>query len=102
MVMRDTSVFSVRPTVSESMLNARRRKSEATRVRTPGLFSTCTTKVFIIWAECKLRIQDSKFKIQNVRNRKSKLRQSHIQNRKPNGRQSKPQTPNPKPLTPIH
>src|ERR1700692_1754847 len=46
MVMRDTSGFSVRPTVSESILNARRRNSEATRVSTPGLFSTYTTYVF--------------------------------------------------------
>src|SRR5271157_270994 len=72
MVMRETSGFSVRPTVNESMLKARRRKSDATRVRTPGLFSTCTTKVFIIWTECRLRIQDSKFKIQKIRNRKFK------------------------------
>src|SRR5271157_4239861 len=46
MVMRETSGFSVRPTVSESMLKARRRNSDATRVRTPGLFSTYTTNVF--------------------------------------------------------
>src|SRR5438270_9881583 len=46
MVMRDTSGFSVRPTVSESMLKARRRNSDATRVSTPGLFSTYTTNVF--------------------------------------------------------
>ena len=45
MVMRDTSGFSVRPTVSESMLKARRRNSDATRVSTPGLFSTYTTYV---------------------------------------------------------
>src|SRR5271165_6644687 len=48
MVMRETSGFSVRPTVSESILNARRRNNEATRVSTPGLFSTCTTNVFSI------------------------------------------------------
>src|SRR5271166_4563505 len=48
MVMRDTSGFSVRPTVSESMLKARRRNREATRVSTPGLFSTYTTNVFSI------------------------------------------------------
>src|SRR5271166_2272070 len=47
-VIRETSGFSVRPTVSESMLNARRRNSEATRVRTPGLFSTYTPNVFNI------------------------------------------------------
>src|SRR5208282_5330960 len=46
MVMRDISGFSVRPTVSESILKARRRNSEATRVRTPGLFSTYTMNVF--------------------------------------------------------
>src|SRR5712692_9149840 len=49
MVMRDTSGFSVRPTVSESMLKARRRNSEATRVSTPGLFSTYTTNMFSIF-----------------------------------------------------
>src|SRR6266849_1806602 len=48
MVMRETSGFSVRPTVSESMLKARRRNSDATRVNTPGLFSTYTTNVFSI------------------------------------------------------
>src|SRR5713101_2430856 len=48
MVMRDTSGFSVRPTVNESMLKARRRNSEATRVSTPGLFSTYTTNIFSI------------------------------------------------------
>src|SRR6267143_5693085 len=48
MVIRETSGFSVRPTVNESMLKARRRNREATRVSTPGLFSTYTTKVFIM------------------------------------------------------
>src|ERR1700756_5732234 len=48
MVIRETSGFSVRPTVSESILNARRRNSDATRVSTPGLFSTYTTYVFSI------------------------------------------------------
>src|SRR6202795_1326953 len=48
MVMRETSGFSVRPTVSESMLKARRRNSDATRVSTPGLFSTYTTNMFSI------------------------------------------------------
>src|ERR1700732_4898490 len=48
MVRRDTCGFSVRPTVSESILKARRRNSEATRVSTPGLFSTYTTNVFSI------------------------------------------------------
>src|ERR1700731_1211598 len=50
MVMRDTSGFSVRPTVRESMLKARRRNSDATRVSTPGLFSTYTTKIFSMLA----------------------------------------------------
>src|SRR5712691_5126699 len=50
MVMRDTSGFSVRPTVNESMLKARRRNSDATRVSTPGLFSTYTTNMFSILA----------------------------------------------------
>src|SRR5260370_29443358 len=49
MVMREASGFSVRPTVSESMLKARRRNSEATRVSTPGLFSTYTTNMFSIF-----------------------------------------------------
>src|SRR5712692_959661 len=49
MVMRETSGFSVRPTVSESMLKARRRNSDATRVSTPGLFSTYTTNMFSIF-----------------------------------------------------
>src|ERR1700719_308058 len=44
--MRETSGFSVRPTVSESILKARRRNKDATRVSTPGLFSTYTTYVF--------------------------------------------------------
>src|SRR5579872_7346017 len=48
MVIRETPAFSVRPTVKESMLKARRRNSDATRVSTPGLFSTCTTKVLSI------------------------------------------------------
>src|SRR6202022_3234649 len=50
MVMRETSGFSVRPTVSESILKARRRNSDATRVSTPGLFSTYTTKIFSMLA----------------------------------------------------
>src|SRR5580698_6911285 len=50
MVMRETSGFSVRPTVNESMLKARRRNSEATRVSTPGLFSTYTTYVFSMFS----------------------------------------------------
>src|ERR1700722_20706538 len=49
-VIRETSGFSVRPTVRESILNARRRNSEATRVSTPGLFSTYTTYVFSIFS----------------------------------------------------
>ena len=39
-VIRETSAVSVCPTVSDSMLNARRRNSEATRLSTPGLLST--------------------------------------------------------------
>src|ERR1700692_1263578 len=45
MVMRETSGRSDSPTVSETMLMLRRRKSEATRVRTPGLSLTRATKV---------------------------------------------------------
>src|SRR5919198_804534 len=48
MVMRETPGLSVWPTVSDSILKARRRNSEATRFSTPGLFSTYTTKVFSI------------------------------------------------------
>src|SRR5258706_12241406 len=48
MVMRETSGFAVRPTASESMLNARGWNNQATRVSTPGLFSTYTTNVFSI------------------------------------------------------
>src|SRR5205814_2211532 len=39
----ETPGRSVCPTVSESMLNARRRNSEAMRFRTPGRSSTYTT-----------------------------------------------------------
>jgi hypothetical protein len=39
-VMRETPAVSVWPTVSESILNARRRNSDATRFSTPGLSST--------------------------------------------------------------
>src|ERR1700730_12077009 len=46
MVMRETSVRSDSPTVRETMLMLRRRKSEATRVRTPGLSWTRATKVW--------------------------------------------------------
>ena len=45
MVMREMPAVSVWPTVSESMLKARRRNSDATRLSTPGLSSTWTTKV---------------------------------------------------------
>ena len=38
--MRDTPGVSVCPTVSDSMLKARRLKSEAIRFSTPGLSST--------------------------------------------------------------
>ena len=44
-VMRETPACSVRPTVSDSMLNARRRNSDATRFSTPGLLSTYTANV---------------------------------------------------------
>src|SRR6188474_1551696 len=45
MVIRETPATSVRPTVSDSLLNARRRKTRATRLRTPGLSSTRATNV---------------------------------------------------------
>ena len=45
MVMRETPGRSVWPTVSDSMLKARRRNREAMRFSTPGLSSTYTTKV---------------------------------------------------------
>ena len=40
MVMRETSLRSEWPTVSEMMLMFNRRNSEATRVSTPGVSST--------------------------------------------------------------
>ena len=39
-VILDMPAVWVRPTVSDSMLNARRRKSDDTRFNTPGLLST--------------------------------------------------------------
>src|SRR5207247_10576104 len=47
-VIREMPSRSVWPTVNDSMLYARRRKSEATRFRTPGLLSTYTAKVCTI------------------------------------------------------
>jgi hypothetical protein len=44
-VIREMPGTSVRPTVSDSMLNARRLNNEATRFRTPGLSSTKATSV---------------------------------------------------------
>src|SRR5690625_3209583 len=44
-VIREISSCSVGPTAREWMLNARRANSAATRVRTPGLFSTSTERV---------------------------------------------------------
>src|SRR5688572_31343188 len=49
MVMREMPATSVRPTVSDSMLNARRRNTSATRFRTPGLSSTRATSVCSIF-----------------------------------------------------
>src|ERR1700704_2881946 len=45
--MRETPGVSVWPTVSDSMLKARRRNNDATRFRTPGLLSTYTANVCI-------------------------------------------------------
>src|SRR5579859_7818285 len=64
-VMRETSGFSVRPTVNESMLKARRRNNEATRVSTPGLFSTCTTNVLSIVFSCVRRRLDNRIRTAN-------------------------------------
>ena len=44
-VRRESPARSLRPTVSELILMFRRRKSEATRVSTPGRSSTYATKV---------------------------------------------------------
>src|ERR1700761_1801505 len=61
MVMREVSGRSDSPTVSETMLMLRRRKSEATRVRTPGLSWTSATKVWSMFCcpflvlRCSLR-----------------------------------------------
>src|SRR5271155_1617009 len=54
-VMRETPGFSVCPTVSDSMLKPRRRNSDATRFKTPGLFSTWTTSVISIFSSQVLR-----------------------------------------------
>src|ERR1700679_47850 len=45
-VIREVSALSLSPTVSDTMMMLRRRKSEATRVRTPGLSWTRATKVW--------------------------------------------------------
>src|SRR3954454_15280978 len=47
-VIRETSACSVGPTASEWMLNPRRANSAATRVRTPGRFSTSTDRVCLL------------------------------------------------------
>jgi hypothetical protein len=44
MVILDTDGSSVGPTESESMLKPRRRTADATRLSTPGLFSTRTER----------------------------------------------------------
>src|SRR2546428_13778283 len=47
-VRRDTPGSAVRPTVSDAMLKPRRRNSDAIRLSTPGLSSTCA---MIVWVE---------------------------------------------------
>ncbi len=59
MVMRESPTRSPRPTVSEMMLMFRRRKSDATRVSTPGLSSTYATNVCSINASPEIREQRS-------------------------------------------
>src|SRR6202043_2404780 len=59
MVMRETSGRSDSPTVSEPMLMLRRRKSEATQVRTPGLPLTRATKVCSIRDLSRYKMQES-------------------------------------------
>ena len=49
-VMRESFSSSVGPTASESMLKPRRANSEVTRVSTPGLFSTSTDSVWLIYS----------------------------------------------------
>src|SRR5579859_2268656 len=56
MVMRAISEFSVGPTVRESILMARRRASEETRLSTPGLFSTYATSVCMLSSLLMVRI----------------------------------------------
>src|SRR5579859_4883440 len=56
MVMRAISEFSVGPTVRESILMARRRANEATRLSTPGLFSTYATSVCMLSSLLMVRI----------------------------------------------
>src|SRR5271154_67165 len=55
MVMREMPGFSVCPTVSDSILKPRLRNSDATRFRTPGLFSTWTTNVISMFSSQVLR-----------------------------------------------
>src|SRR5579885_2792766 len=54
-VIREIPGFSVWPTVSDSILKPRRRNSDATRFSTPGLFSTCTTRVISMISSQVLR-----------------------------------------------
>src|SRR3982750_2488582 len=46
-VSRDTPGSAVRPTVSDAMLKPRRRNSDAIRLSTPGLSSTCAIMVWV-------------------------------------------------------
>src|SRR5665213_3444910 len=61
MVMREVSTRSDSPTVSETMLMLRRRNSEATRVRTPGLSETRATKVWSMSLSRFVYLAASKF-----------------------------------------
>src|SRR3984957_3825873 len=72
MVFRETSVRSDSPTVNETMLMLRRRKSEATRVRTPGLSWTNATNVWSI------RPRRTKIRLLHFRDERGIRRQGEV------------------------
>src|ERR1700733_10528543 len=71
-VIRETSARSDSPTVNETMLMLRRRKSEATRVRTPGLSWTKATNVWSI------RPRGTKIRLLHFRDERSIRRQGKV------------------------
>ena len=65
-VMRDTPSRSVWPTVSDAMLKARRRKSDATRFSTPGIVDV-DGKVVNIRKVPWCRVRCSEFRVPSFR-----------------------------------